>query len=215
MKEKISYEVLDNIPVFKCSTCSKCTSFEGKNKLNVNRGCCFYFPKFYLIDIKNITNIDISFLSNLIEEERARVHSFYIEVEGIFDKESYKNFMLNNTEEELAKYKNFDISLLFKKCYFSTNEGCSINFELRPHPCNLYLCRKIIEECGTEYYKYSRERKDYYAYCNYINEVLEIELRKRNTDLKNNFKDSIQILKNTKVDNFDFSILKDIFFNAI
>lgn len=210
MYQEISYEILENIPVFKCSFCNNCHCLESKNAFNIHRGCCFYFPKYNLFDIKNLINFNKSFLFKLIQMKNSVIHNFYIEVQGDFDNKKYEDFLKNNTDENLSKYSDFDPKLFFKKCCFVTEHGCKLNFKLRPHQCNLYLCREVIENCNDSYSKYSRERKDYFAYCNFVNMILQGELYKNHVNLKTDLQKSIAILEKTKIDTFDFSKLDKI-----
>ncbi|MFL0249315.1 hypothetical protein ACJDT4_02690 [Clostridium neuense] len=213
MKQGISYEVTNNTPIFKCSFCKNCTSMEGTNMLGIKRGCCFYFPKYSLVDIKNIIKFKKDFLFNLITKKNVIIHDYFIEVKGTFDKTAYNNFWENHTEDDLLKYGDFDTSLFFKKCFFITPKGCSIDFRLRPHQCNLYLCRKLSKSSKYLRKNYSRERKDYFAYCNYIDITLSQYLKDNLLTLKNNFKQSVNFLEKIKIDNFFFSKLENISYN--
>lgn len=210
MKQNIYYEVTNNTPIFKCSSCKNCTSMESTNMLNINRGCCFYFPKYSLIDIKNIINFKKDFLFKLIRKKNVTVNNYFIEVAGTFDKTAYQRFIKNTSEEELSKYTGFDKTLFFKKCFFITPKGCSIDFRLRPHQCNLYLCRKLAESSNYLLKNYSKERKDYFAYCNYIDITLSQYLKDNLLTLKNNFKQSVNFLEKIKIDNFFFSKLENV-----
>lgn len=210
MESILSYKVLDNTPIFKCNSCKNCTSMESTNMLGINRGCCFYFPKYSLIDIKNIINFKKDFLFKLITKENVITHDYFIEVKGTFDKTAYSNFAKNSTEGEFSKYGNFDKTLFFKKCSFITPKGCSIDFRLRPHQCNLYLCRNLSENSSYLCKNYSRERKDYFAYCNYMNTTLIQYFKDNLLTLKNNFKQSVNFLDKIKIDNFLFSKLENV-----
>lgn len=214
MEQGISYVVTNNTPIFKCSFCKNCTSMESTNMLGIKRGCCFYFPKYSLMDIKNIISFKKDFLFKLIANENVITHDYFIEVKGTFDKTAYINFLKNSTEEELSKYGNFDKTLFFKKCFFITSKGCSIDFRLRPHQCNLYLCRKLAENHDHMCQKYSRERKDYFAYCNYINIMLTEYLEDEHLTLKGNFKQSVNFLEKIDIDNFSFSKLENLKLHA-
>lgn len=212
MEQDIAYKVINNTPIFKCSFCNSCSSMESKNMLGIKRGCCFYFPKYSLIDIKNILKFNRYFLFKLITKKNVITHDYFIEVKGTFDKATYNNFLKNSTEEELLKYGNFDKTLFFKKCFFVTPKGCSIDFRLRPHQCNLYLCRKITTNPNYLYKKYSRERKDYFAYCNYVNTLLIQYLQENLLTLKTNFKQSVNFLEKIKINDFLFSKLEPLIF---
>jgi len=205
---KLTFLKHENIPLFKCSFCGKCYNFlEATSYLKIKmRGCCWYFPKYKLIDIKNILDLGkedfIYEIANLIN---SKIEKYHIEVLGYFDEEKYNKLK--------PKSDDFDTKLFFRLCPFFDKDGCKLDFTLRPHPCNLYLCREIIEACGQEYEYYKRERKDYFAYCNYYNDVLAKELEYKSLNLVNNFEEAIKLLKEIHVPKFDFRNLKDIIIN--
>jgi hypothetical protein len=196
----LSYEFKNNIPVFHCNICGHCNNFiESTSHINVNRGCCWYFPKYTLMDIKNIINVGkIDFIYSLFKNTKAAISQYFIQVQGFYDKNKYNTYNENN-----LPISNFDSKLFFKSCPFIGERGCTINFQLRPHPCNLYLCREVIKESGELYKKYSLERKDYYSYCNYFNESLKYELIDNNTDLLQNASKSLNIIEKTDVPTYD------------
>jgi len=197
-----------NIPLFKCSYCGNCYGFlESTSYLKVKmRGCCWYFPKYKLIDIKNILNLGREdFIYEIANLSNSKIEKYHIEVLGYFDDEKYNKLK--------PQAEDFDSKLFFKLCPFFDKNGCKLHFTLRPHPCNLYLCREVIEACGLEYESYNRERKDYFAYCNYYNDLLAKELQNNNLNLIDNFDDSIKLLKQIHIPNFDFRRLREIKIN--
>ncbi|MCX7695358.1 MAG: hypothetical protein N2Z71_06610, partial [Caloramator sp.] len=178
----LTYNFEDNIPLFRCSLCGKCDGFiESKSLINKNRGCCWYYPKYTLMDIKNILAIGKEdFVKRLKTLENVYISSFYLEVRGFFDEEGYYKA---NIEEK----SDFDSKLFFRLCPFWQENGCKIDFKLRPHPCNLYLCREVIELCNEDYREFSKERRDYFSYMNYFNELLKRELIENRLDLLKDF----------------------------
>ncbi|OBR92421.1 MULTISPECIES: hypothetical protein [Clostridium] len=204
----LSYKFTNNIPLFKCDICGNCSNFvESISYTNIkNRGCCWYFPKYNLVDIKNIINNgNINFIYYLSSIPNC-VESYDIRVKGTFFKNQYDNYTENN-----IKYSDFDSSLFFRLCPFLKKDGCKLSFSLRPHPCNLYLCREAIQLAGKEYTMYSRERKDYYAYCNYFNECLKEDLKSNNTTLSDNLEESLDILNSSTLPPFQPRKLQNIY----
>jgi hypothetical protein len=207
----LSYNYYNNIPIFKCNLCGKCSGIiESTSYTNIkNRGCCWYFPEYRLIDIKNIVDCGkenfIHYLSSL---SNSKIENYSIRVFGTFFKDKYNKFM-----KSAKKSSDFNLSLFFKLCPFLGEKGCTLNFTLRPHPCNLYLCRTIIAYCGESYSFYSRERKDYYAYCNYINECLKQDLIENKVNLSTNLYKSIDIIKKSNIPKFFQRKLKPIHFS--
>ena len=209
---KLSYEFSNNIPLFKSDFCGKCLHIlESTSLIYIkNRGCCWYFPKYTLMDMKNILSCGRhSFLEKIKVMENCKVSQYFMNVTGYFDKTGFSNYIISNPNS--TKY-DFDETLFFKKCPFAGSKGCTIDYIERPHPCNLYLCREMIEYCKDTYKEYSLERKDYFSYCNYFNEVLKNELISNKTDLIKDFDKSINIIESTDVPNFSPRKLKEIYF---
>lgn len=196
----LSCEFKDNIPVFHCDTCGNCKDFiESISYIGLNRGCCWYFPRYTLMDIKNIINIGkIDFIYSLIKNANSKISQYFIEVHGFYDSIKHKVYCKNNNPQ-----LDFDSKLFFRVCPFVGKKGCTIDFQLRPHPCNLYLCREIIKKSGESYKKYCRERKDYYSYCNYFNDSLKYELMDKDIHFLKDFSKSLKIIKSFNIPSYE------------
>ena len=196
----LNYNFYNNIPIFKCTLCGQCSgTLESTSYTNIKtRGCCWYFPEYRLIDIKNIINSgNMHFILNLASLSNSIIKKYSILVKGIFFKNEYMNFIKSR-----VKNVDFNRSLFFKLCPFLGDNGCKLDFPLRPHPCNLYLCKNVIKLCRQHYSPYSRERKDYYAYCNYCNECMKEDLEKNGVNLLENIERSLQVIKKSSIPNF-------------
>lgn len=207
----LNYNFITNMPVFKCTLCGKCTNtLESTSYTSIkNRGCCWYFPEYRLVDIKNIIdNGKGNFIYYLISLKNSLLSNYSIKVNGSFLKNKYMDFENSN-----EKYKNFNTSLFFKLCPFLSKNGCSLDFILRPHPCNLYLCRDVIKLCGKEYKSYLEERQDYFAYCNYSNECIKEDLLDNHVNLTENIHKSMEIIKKCSIGHFNPRNLVSIHFN--
>ncbi|WP_209702133.1 hypothetical protein [Clostridium algifaecis] len=207
----LNYNFMNNIPVFRCTLCGKCSNIlESTSYTSIkNRGCCWYFPEYRLIDIKNIIdNGKSNFIYYLVSLKNSLLKSYSIKINGTFLKNKYADFINSN-----KKYENFDTSLFFKLCPFLSKNGCSLNFILRPHPCNLYLCRRVIKLCRKEYRTYFEERQDYFAYCNYSNECIKEDLIENNVDLIKDIHKSMDIIKKCSIGKFSPRTLISIHFN--
>lgn len=196
----LSCEFKNNIPVFHCNICGKCKGFtESTSYIAINRGCCWYFPKYTLMDIKNIITIGkIDFIYSLLKSTNSIISQYFIQVHGFYNENRYKLYKENNITNS-----NFDSKLFFKACPFIGKNGCTINFGLKPHPCNLYLCREVIKGAGNLYKDYSMERKNYYSYCNYFNESLKYELMDNHADLLNYTSRTLEIIEASDVPNYE------------
>lgn len=209
---QLSYENHDSIPVFKCTLCGSCAGLETENHLGLNRGCCFYFPRYTLITLRTIAGIDRAFLDWLQHHPDAAIDDYELVIKGDYDRVAHDSFLRQISDEQREKYRHFDTSLFFRKCRFVSEKGCAIAFNLRPHPCNLYLCRGVIDRCGDTARDYARERKDYFAYCHYMDGLLEDALCTHELTLKTDFQKAIDVLLATPVDSFCFSELAPIEF---
>ncbi|GAA0730879.1 hypothetical protein GCM10008905_32690 [Clostridium malenominatum] len=210
---KLSYENTNNIPVFKCDYCGSCSGIlestcHVKGKI---RGCCWYFPKYNLIDIKNILDGGHkSFIYKLLNMKNAHINKYCIDVNGEFHEEDYLKYKRETMEEDY----DFDSKLFYKICPFNTQKGCNLDFNLRPHPCNLYLCREIIKLSGDEYNKYSKERKDYFAYCNYYDELLKDHLIENKINLTTSPYECIDLIEGIDIPKFEYRTLESIDFTS-
>lgn len=147
----------------------------------MNRGCCWYFPTYELVDIKNILDSgQEAFVRWLMTQPQVHISRYQLQVGGRFEQEQYAKHLRTRLE---APTSGFDESLHFRLCSLFGVNGCTISADLRPHPCNLYLCREVIEWAGPSYRAYQQERKDYFAYCSYVNEILRDELLEKEVDL--------------------------------
>ncbi|WP_027624972.1 hypothetical protein [Clostridium lundense] len=210
---KLSYEYKDNIPVFKCNFCGHCSKIleSTSHTTTENRGCCWYFPKYTLVDIKNILDMEKkNFILALLNMKNAVINKYSIEVIGNFDEEKYLNFIKENPD---SIEDNFDPKLFFRVCAFFRPNGCHLDFRLRPHPCNLYLCRTVIGCCEEEYKNFSRERKDYFSYCNYFNESIRQTLMDAKVNLQSAPFKALEIIENFEMPPFGEKELKSISFN--
>lgn len=162
------------------------------------------------MDIKNIINLGSkSHIYKLLNMKNTKISRYHLEVIGEFDKEKHEEFLKENAYD----WGDFDTKLFFRLCPFATTEGCSIDFNLRPHPCNLYLCREVISSCGENYKEFSKERRDYFSYCNYFSDSLKYTLMDNNVDLLSDPFKAIEIIEQTDIPNFSFKILPPILFN--
>jgi hypothetical protein len=163
------------------------------------------------MDIKNIIcSGNKDFILRLLNMKESKITQYHIDVHGEFNEENYNKFSKNNSDE----INGFDNKLFFKLCPFATTTGCSLEFKLRSHPCNFYLCREVLEMCGDSYNIYSEERKEYYSYCNYFSDTLKCELMDNNVSLVNNPSKALEIIEATDIPKFLPRKLSPIIFNT-
>lgn len=213
---ELSYHHADLIPIFKCGLCGECKSVEADNSFGINRGCCFYFPKYTLTNIRYLAGHDPEFLEKLRLLPDTIIKDYDLMVQGDLDLDGLQAVMNSENEgtSDNGPAERFDPALRFRKCRFITEQGCSIQFNQRPHPCNLYLCRSVIENCGAAYRPFARERKDYFGFMQYSDQVLKEALQERNLTLRSDFSGAVTVLLETYLDSFDFAELNSINFHA-
>lgn len=211
---KLEYSFIKNTPIFKSNFCGNCSSFvESTSYATIkNRGCCWYFPKYTLMDIKNVIDSGSKeFIYELLNSKNSKVGQYYIISEGEFNEEKYSDYLKDMLDSNESL--DFDSKLFFRLCPFATSKGCSIDFALRPHPCNLYLCREMLPMCGEAYKEYSEERKDYYSYMNYFSDTLRYALIDEEVNLLKNPLRAIEIIENTEIPKFLPRNLNPIYLN--
>lgn len=206
----LHYEFNKNIPDIRCTMCGKChDAIEAVSYVDKNRGCCWYFPKYNLFEIKNlIDNKNMDFFYNILKMKNCSISQFHVEIKGLFKVKEYARY-----EKKALMDEGFDKRLFFRLCPFFGKDGCTIDYTLRPYPCNLYLCRNVIKLAGGDYIHYSRERKDYASYAAYFDEALKYELLSKNTDFLSDMEKSIDVISKFDMPEYEPRKLKDIYFD--
>ena len=77
---RLLVKVDDSVPRFDCDECCKCTSKIAKSLCKFkNRGCCFYYPKFNLVDLQRMSKHSTgrSVLKRIIENN-TKIFNYYI-----------------------------------------------------------------------------------------------------------------------------------------
>lgn len=90
----LHYEFNKNIPVIRCTMCGKChDAIEAVSYVDKNRGCCWYFPKYNLFEIKNlIDNKNIDFFYNILKMKNCSISQFHVEIKGLFKVKEYARY---------------------------------------------------------------------------------------------------------------------------
>lgn len=200
------------IPQYASTACRNCKSIMGKSLCSVkNRGCCWYFPKFTLVEIQrmvaSLEGIDI--LNAIINNPGANVYNYYIHVKGDFDEASHKKFVADQDFNEVPK----DISMFFRTCaFFKEGFGCSLPVRFRTHVCNFFICDELTEEASEnkEFKLYLKERDSYVKFIQWENQYLESLMLEQGINLKDNFKEAIKILQVTPLSEYEFPKLDSV-----
>lgn len=214
----ISLKLKDNTPQYSLDKCFSCESLEGISYCEVqNRGCCFYYPKFSLLDLQKMcrTQEGMETISKILNSHGTRIYKYYIHCIGNFDEKKYKNFLENNlfTNEELSFP---DKTIFFRTCPFVVpGEGCSIPSQYRTNVCNFFICKSIygnLSECSG-FKNYIKERNSYIRWCDWENEGLISLLTDEGINLLTNFDKCIELLKSQPLNLYDFPTISPVSIN--
>ena len=212
LMDSLKYTFKDNIPVINCSFCGKCQDFiETKDYININRGCCWHFPKYNLMDLKNIMKINEKFVRQLFTLKDAEISQYSIKILGKYYENEYIEYASNKIAS-IETSNTFDDKLHFKVCHFFGENGCKIDFCLRSHQCNLYLCREIVNAIGIHSSLYKKERQDYFSYCYYYDKHIEYALKENQVDFVKDYSKALEIIKSIDIPEFDPQYLQEIQF---
>ncbi|WP_242850859.1 hypothetical protein [Clostridium algidicarnis] len=221
-------------PRYGCTYCNRCNSLFGVSLCKIkNRGCCFYFPKFYLVDLHNMCkSIDgLQTLHSIVNNPGTILHEYYIHAKGYFDKEGYENYMSNNyfdidsysnnnfkmvineanLSNELTKIN--DKTMFFRCCPFAKEGyGCTIPAKYRTYVCNFFLCSEVIDSIKEldNYDLYVRERERYMRWLDFENQNLEHILRENHLSLSSNLEGVIKALQELPKEDYEFPKLPPI-----
>lgn len=208
----------NNVPQISCSSCGSCTSLMGISLCDIkNRGCCYYYPKFTLLDIQRMSKSlkGLNTLELIKNNPNTIIKEFYIHSKGYFDEDGYNKYLKNNSPigENLIN----DQSIFFKTCPFiKPNFGCIIDAEFRTIICNFFICKEVLDSVvdKTLIEKYLCERESYVKWHEWENEGLKHLLLQEHITLVNNFDMVVEYLQSLPLDTYEFPNLPKINFTT-
>ena len=212
----IYIEIDQNVPRYACTYCYNCPSVMGKSLCSLNnRGCCWYFPKFTLLDIQRMVKTleGIQVLGMIRNNPGTVVNDYYLHAKGLFDKDGYEKWLKSNNHVEMPVK---DCTIFFRACPFVKNgTGCTLPPRFRTVVCNFFICDDILnrEDIQEAVKPYITERSRYAAWVEWENRSLEHLLKENNVTLISNFDAAINILQNTPLDIYEFPELEPIIIN--
>ena len=147
--EKMCLKFDANVPRYTCSACSHCNSTMGVSLCSVkDRGCCFYYPKFELIDLQRMSKTldGIRTIKLIIQNPGTIIYHYYIHAKGIFDKEAYNKYGRNSWIQNQGIDDN---TIFFRACPFvKSRYGCTLPPRFRTVVCNFFICNIICCRCN-------------------------------------------------------------------
>lgn len=204
---KIELKFAAGIPQYTCSSCGRCGSVFARSLCAIkNRGCCFYFPKFTLVEIHRMSKSSegLKVLNNLLKLPGVKVYNYYIHATGYFDSAAYKRYLQSG---QISQYKVRDKSIFFKVCPFvKPGKGCTLPPQYRNFICNSFICDEVVErvqECSAFRY-YKDERVNYADWVQWENDSLRMQLEEKKLDLVDDLDGVIATLKGTPLRNYMF-----------
>lgn len=194
------------------------------------RGCCWYFPKFTLVDIQRMTKSleGLNILEQIKNLPGTVIYRYYIHAKGFFDKSGYDRYMLkgNNSslynkdqyEEDTFSYEVNghtleDHTIFFRACPFvKSGYGCTLPPRFRTVVCNFFICSEVLDRSYPKELlnQYLEERSRYSAWLNWENKSLEYLLKSHGVDLTTDFETSLKILQDEPMNTYDFPMLEPI-----
>ena len=197
----------DGVPQVKVDDCMKCSSKFGISKCKIkHRGCCHYFPKFYLADIhRMVKSTDgLEALNRILSLKNVQINEYFIHAIGYFDKEGYNKY-INSYESCLDDEE--DKTIYFRACPFvEDGKGCTLKAEFRTDVCNFFICKEVTENFKSDelYSKYLKERESYIDWLEYENISLQKYFEDKKLDLVNNINEIINELKEIPLETYEF-----------
>jgi len=211
---KIFVEIDSNNPRYVCTDCTKCNSTFGTSFCSVkDRGCCFYYPEFSLLDIQRMVKTleGLIVLDTILAHPGTTVQPYSIQTKGVFDKELYDDYMKRGKLQEFKDIR--DLTIFFKACPFvKSGQGCTMPPRYRNVICNTFICDELLSAADNkEAIKlYMEERSRYARWVNWENAALKHILSENNVNLVSYFNASIRILQEIPLNEYEFPELDPV-----
>lgn len=211
------YVDFDNgIPRYVCKSCNSCNSLFGLSLCSVkNRGCCWYYPKFNLLDIQRMSkSIDgLLVLDKILKNPGTVIYNYYIHAKGYFDNEGYNAHIDSGNIIEPDRIE--DQTIFFRACPFvKEGYGCTISPQFRSLICNFFVCDEILnmDSLKDSIEPYIKERSSYSRWEEWENSGLKSTLNDMGLNLVNNFNEVVTLLQKLPLEEYVFPKLDPIGF---
>jgi len=163
----------------------------------------------------SLTLEGMKYLETIRQHPGTSIYQYHIHVKGYFDKQSYDDYIKKG--DLLGENIINDHTIFFRACPFvKSGKGCTLPPRYRTVVCNFFICSEIFDRPDLKevFEPYLNERTRYARWEHRENLELQHVLFENGLDLKNNFEDSIEVLRNTPVYNYDFPHLEPVEFDS-
>ena len=204
----------EGVPQYVFTGCSRCGSLMGSSLNNIkNRGCCSYFPEFYLIDVHRMSKTleGLHTLENILRHPGAVVHPYHIHVKGTFDTKGYEEFTKSGAFPETGDIR--DKTVFFRTCPFvKSGQGCTLPSRYRNYVCNMFICDEVLKSaCVQETInQYLEERSRYVRWIEWENSSLRRTLQEHGISLSTGFMQAVEILQSVPLNTYQFAQLEPV-----
>ncbi|MFU0799991.1 MAG: DUF1122 domain-containing protein [Xylanivirga thermophila] len=210
--DKIYLDFDGYVPRYVSTTCINCSSVMGTSFCSIkDRGCCYYYPKFSLIEIQRMSKTlkGRKTLDIILKNPGTIVYHFYIHAKGFFDKQGYDRYMRDGGFCEVE-----DKTMFFRACPFvKSSYGCTLPPKYRTLVCNFFMCNELIgsRDAKNGIDRYLTERERYARWYKWENTNLEGILRERGLNLIDNIYGTLNLLAEIPEDIYEFPKLQPIY----
>ena len=209
------YIDFDNgVPRLAYTGCSRCSSLIGVSLCKTkDRGCCYYFPKFYPVEIQGMCRSEdgMALLNKIISMPNVVIYDDHFIVKGSYDIILHHKMLKDCLVPSDKNIK--DTSVFFKTCPFvSYGLGCTLPPRYRSYVCNFFICSEIVD---NPIYKdrlepYIRERENYVRFLEWENNQLIMAMREEGITFVKDFSAAVEFLKDTEINQYDFPVLNPV-----
>ncbi|WZL74290.1 hypothetical protein QBE52_06010 [Clostridiaceae bacterium 35-E11] len=209
--DKVFVAFDQDIPRYACTFCYHCQSIWGKSLCTIkNRGCCWYYPKFTLLDIQRmVKSIDgLQVLEHIRQQPGTVIHSYIIHAKGSFDQQLYDHDLAKG--QLLGEGTVEDQTIFYRTCPFVLEgSGCTLPPRFRTIVCNFFICSDILENpiLQDQFKPYIEERSRYAKWVEWENLSLKHALMENQINLAENFQDVIKLLQELALNIYAFPSL--------
>lgn len=212
--DKVFVTFDQDTPRYACTFCYHCQSIWGKSLCHIkNRGCCWYYPKFTLLDIqKMVKSIDgLQVLDTIRQQPGTVIYAYSIHAKGYFDQQMYNHHLQNRQlpGEGIVE----DQTIFYRACPFVRDgSGCTLPPRYRTIVCNFFICSDILENpiLQEQFKPYIQERSRYGKWVEWENISLKHILMEHQVNLVEDFDDVIKLLQELPLNIYEFPSLTPV-----